>query len=777
MKLTGTPNKDLLYGSNEMDFIYGGAGDDELYGGGNRDQLFGEDGDDVLSEQGEGNLLDGGAGNDILSAVGANTLRGGEGDDRISLWIDYGAGTIDGGAGDDIINVKYAPESRASWSVRASGGSGRDTFNIWSPPKDGSNADYIISDFQAGDQGDMLDLRVIYDTALWHTAKGNPLARLGLVSLVQQGEDTLVMVKEQVVVRLAKVTAGSLTLKNFLGYLNPDGSEQGITLEGTDKADLLQGGYLRDTLRGGGGADILRGGAGNDLLDGGSDSAEDGADQLDGGDGDDRLDGGAGNDRLEGGNGYDTLSGGAGNDSLAGGAGDDLLDGGDGNDELSDSGGLNVLRGGAGNDSLVDSGLAKSLLDGGSGNDTLQGSGSNAYQAGDGNDTVLVGWNPGLKNIAPTVDLGSGHDRLAVAAHGIFAIDIVASGGEGRDTYDLAKLVPGTLTVTDFKAGAGGDVLLLGGLGRIGELADNPFGAAGFLRLSQRGSDTWIEYDADGAAGYLAAFLPLVALANVSAGTLTASNFSAGIDPQGGKVGVRHYGGEGGAKLLGTALNDELRGGAARDTLEGAAGDDQLFGGDGDDQLVGGKGNDLLDGGAGCDHAWFSGQRSDYRLEQADDGWSVMALDGSATTLRNVERLHFGASALAFDAEGKAGQVYRLYQAAFDRKPDSEGLGYWIEQADKGYSLVDIAQGFVTSSEFKKLYGEAPANQDLVARLYQNVLHRAGEKEGMDFWTAALDNKISSVAQVLVGFSESKENVGALAGLIGGGFEYTPWLG
>ena len=34
---------------------------------------------------------------------------------------------------------------------------------------------------------------------------------------------------------------------------------------------------------------------------------------------------------------------------------------------------------------------------------------------------------------------------------------------------------------------------------------------------------------------------------------------------------------------------------------------------------------------------------------------------------------------LALDINGTAGQVYRLYQAAFDRKPDLVGLGYWIE--------------------------------------------------------------------------------------------------
>jgi hypothetical protein len=34
--------------------------------------------------------------------------------------------------------------------------------------------------------------------------------------------------------------------------------------------------------------------------------------------------------------------------------------------------------------------------------------------------------------------------------------------------------------------------------------------------------------------------------------------------------------------------------------------------------------------------------------------------------------------AVALDVDGAAGQAYRLYQAAFDRAPDKNGLGYWI---------------------------------------------------------------------------------------------------
>jgi hypothetical protein len=70
---------------------------------------------------------------------------------------------------------------------------------------------------------------------------------------------------------------------------------------------------------------------------------------------------------------------------------------------------------------------------------------------------------------------------------------------------------------------------------------------------------------------------------------------------------------------------------------------------------------------------------------------------------------------------GNGGKAYRLYQAAFDRVPDLEGLGYWIDQVDKGEPLWNLAHGFITSEEFKLKYGENPTNEEYIQALYQNV--------------------------------------------------------
>ncbi len=43
--------------------------------------------------------------------------------------------------------------------------------------------------------------------------------------------------------------------------------------------------------------------------------------------------------------------------------------------------------------------------------------------------------------------------------------------------------------------------------------------------------------------------------------------------------------------------------------------------------------------------------------------------------------------------------LYRLYHAAFGRKPDLAGIGYWIKASDSGISLTDIAGSMALSSE------------------------------------------------------------------------------
>ena len=60
-------------------------------------------------------------------------------------------------------------------------------------------------------------------------------------------------------------------------------------------------------------------------------------------------------------------------------------------------------------------------------------------------------------------------------------------------------------------------------------------------------------------------------------------------------------------------------------------------------------------------------------------------------------------------------------------------------------------------------------------KFYQNVLNRPGEAGGIDYWVGLLDNKQVSVADVLMGFSESAENKAALVGVMANGIAYDPF--
>ncbi len=193
----------------------------------------------------------------------------------------------------------------------------------------------------------------------------------------------------------------------------------------------------------------------------------------------------------------------------------------------------------------------------------------------------------------------------------------------------------------------------------------------------------------------------------------------------------------------------------------GNALDNTLVGNAGANRLTGGAGNDTLDGGAGLDTAVFSGGKAGYTLTRTASGMTAASATEGTDALINIERLQFTDKTLAFDLDGNAGQAYRLYQAAFDRVPDQGGLGYWIDQMDGGLKLSQVATGFINSAEFKALYGNNPSNAEFVTLLYDNVLHRAPDAGGYDFWMNELSRGVSR-EQVLTGFSESTENKVAL---------------
>ncbi len=779
--LFGGGGDDLLEGGDESgwngDDMWGGRGNDVMLGGLGNDKLFGEEGDDRLV---------GGGGNDfLLDSSGNDIFEGGDGDDRIStvasssstdttpyrLHIDGGAGNdeidttleaervlggdgndtitihssikdlagqaparIDGGDGDD--QVTLATWDAVPWAVEIAGGAGSDTFAFNSGA---AMPLAVITDFVAGQGGDLLDLFSLVD---YQENSGNPLRAGGQLRLVQQGADTVVqrtapgpVADWHDVVVLRGVLASSLTGANFVDGVRPDGSPTGLEITGTVNLDFLVGGRLDDTLRGGDAKDRLFGAGGDDILYG------------DGGD-----------DELYGEGGNDLLVGGAGNDRLSDDEGLNRLEGGDGDDAVwSDSPEGGELLGGAGNDGLLFNGGGNATLDGGSGDDTF----------------VVTNYLRDVPTATVVIHGGEGDDSIEAALGAGQQMNVVADGGAGRDTFHLrsAPLGASSFTVLDFQAGANGDRISLGQFISNTPWDSQAFGSSGFLRLVQQGADTVLMFDQDG-TGSAYDFVKVMTLVGVDAARLTSDNFAGGLDPHPAAPPPT-------PPTPPSPPSPQSPPPVTPPPPVTTAPPVTAVGSDGNDVLVGGRGNDILVGGAGIDRAVYTGASSNYTVTRGPNGFQVLdkrgALGDGTDLLSGVERITFADGHLALDTDGVAGQAFRIYRAAFDRAPDLGGMGFYLSVMDAGLSVFEVAATFVASQEFRDKYGVDPDNADALTRMYQNVLHREPDREGYLYWLDVLDTNKASLSAVLASISESNENHEAVAELIANGVPFTPW--
>ena len=320
-----------------------------------------------------------------------------------------------------------------------------------------------------------------------------------------------------------------------------------------------------------------------------------------------------------------------------------------------------------------------------------------------------------------TVTLGGGSDVLILSPTGF------------RGVLQLPAVV-----VNDFQPGPGGDVLdLVGFLDAVLQNytpGSDPF-ASFRMTLSPSSTGTYVEIDTAGNGQ----FQTIVDLRGVLPSQLTAANLG-GLTPPGAAPGLMQMAP------------------AAGGTLSGGAGDDDLYGQGGNDVLHGGAGANLLDGGGGLNTATFEGLSRTYMISVAGDAGNVSGgPEGATDTLASIQRLQFVDGYLATSPTDTAGEVYRLYEGAFDRAPDQAGLAAWTHLLNSGTSLQAVADGFVGSPEFQSQYGGLD-NTAFVTLLYSNVMQRTPDTAGLQGWVDFL-NAGHSRAEVLLGFTESAEDI------------------
>lgn len=299
-----------------------------------------------------------------------------------------------------------------------------------------------------------------------------------------------------------------------------DNSDRIVGLRGND---VLRGRGCDDRVLGGQGRDRIFGNAGVDRLDGNQ-----GRDQLDGGNGNDILNGGLGIDELQGGKGIDLLYGrrgtdrlngnggndrleaGLNDDTLRGGTNSDFLNGQQGNDRANGGRGVDTLNGGLGRDRM-DGGRGRDLLVGGRANDALSGGSGGDFIRGQRNNDRLVGYSQG------DILIGGGNRDTLVGGLGADTL----KGGPGRDRFVYRRVREGGDTIVEFQANR--DVIDLAQLFNSSQYSDsNRFEQ--YVRVGQSNRGTLIRVDANGddAGG----FRPLITLTDLTANTLSATNFS-----------------------------------------------------------------------------------------------------------------------------------------------------------------------------------------------------------------------------------------------------------
>ena len=108
--------------------------------------------------------------------------------------------------------------------------------------------------------------------------------------------------------------------------------------------------------------------------------------------------------------------------------------------------------------------------------------------------------------------------------------------------------------------------------------------------------------------------------------------------------------------------------------------------------------------------------------------------------------------------ESRAASVDRLYVAVFRRPPDLDGYRYWINRRSEGLSLIDIADYFATSPEYSERY-EHLSFGDFLDLLYSDVLGRAPDEQGRQYWLERLEDANDPVTRgsIIAYFSESEE--------------------
>ena len=146
--------------------------------------------------------------------------------------------------------------------------------------------------------------------------------------------------------------------------------------------------------------------------------------------------------------------------------------------------------------------------------------------------------------------------------------------------------------------------------------------------------------------------------------------------------------------------------------------------------------------------------------------------------LADHERVVFTDKAIAYDAAGRAGDVYALLAAALGTADVTKAYtGIGIHLADAGWTNKELATALLATATYKTDAGGV-SNETFIKHVYKNVFGTDATLTQVTDYTAWMTNSNLSQADVLVAASElaAFETTIGLVGLATTGIEYTPFV-
>jgi len=183
-------------------------------------------------------------------------------------------------------------------------------------------------------------------------------------------------------------------------------------------------------------------------------------------------------------------------------------------------------------------------------------------------------------------------------------------------------------------------------------------------------------------------------------------------------------------------------------------------------------------GTTGVDTYTVGGASTDFTITKSTSDIALASTLSSNVTiaLADHERVVFSDKAIAYDAAGRAGDVYALLAAALgtaDVTKTYTGIG--IKLADAGWTNKQLATALLATDVYKTDAGGV-SDETFIKHVYKNVMGTDATLAQVTAYTGWMAANSYTQADVLVMASElaSFETTIGLVGLATTGIEYTP---